>query len=491
MFFAYLLSMNHLFITVIVKIFHYLNRTKKLFLFVITLLMGYMSFAQQPAVYNQFFMNPYLYNPAYAGVEGHSALFFMHRNQWINIQGAPEINHLSFHVPLRGGIAIGGTAFNFSEGLLNVSGAKFTIGYLINIDRTHFIRFGISGGGGINAVNISKFDSPDDIAFDNFLEQNSFLIGDLGISYHFGHFNVGFSLPNLFNYVAVTQEGFVPVDLASPLDNIIGKMNYRGHITDNFAIEPHVIYRYSESTPSQYEAALIAHIRHLVWLGVSYREDSGIIGLGGVKIKEKIGIGISYELGNPNIFNQLGPSLEVNIGYHLGIKKEHAQHTASFIKSHRLSAEERAKAAELERLKSLADTTLAENIEQDSVNDASTLPEAKIPVENTEIAEPEIIAEPEELNEQPVVKKGNHLLELPIGNFVIGGAFSAFRYAENFSDEVFESGFHDTFVGYSTARGYYYVVIFQSNNEEQARAKLNEIKRFGKFKNAWLLQVNE
>ena len=31
--------------------------------------------AQQTQVYNQFFMNPYIYNPAYAGVDGHPVFF--------------------------------------------------------------------------------------------------------------------------------------------------------------------------------------------------------------------------------------------------------------------------------------------------------------------------------------------------------------------------------------------------------------------------------
>lgn len=69
-------------------------------------------------------MNPFQYNPAYAGVEGHTVLFAMYRQQWINVDGAPSISHLSFHTPLKGGIGIGATAFNEAEGLLNTVGGK-------------------------------------------------------------------------------------------------------------------------------------------------------------------------------------------------------------------------------------------------------------------------------------------------------------------------------------------------------------------------------
>lgn len=580
--------------------------------------------SQQPQVYNQFFMNPYMYNPAYAGVEGHSVLFVMYRNQWSNIQDAPKVTHASFHVPLKGGIALGGAAFNVSQGLLTTSAAKFTAGYLVNIDRTHFLRFGMSIGGGMNGLNLSEFDSPDDEAFNGFKDQSSFLIGDFGVTYHFGHFNVGFSLPNLFSYNPVTQKE-VSVIGFSPTDNVLFKMNYRGHINDDIAIEPHVIYRYSAVIPHQFEGTLIAHLKHLVWVGASYRQDAGIVGLVGAKVKEKIGIGFAYEIGNPNISTDLGPTLEVNIGYHLGTKKDHAEHVSSFIKSHRLSAEQRAKEAELERQKQLA-ALQASRVKEESNDDelsiakptkSSTLEEPKVDVEEpkeetpTEVAdwdhqeEHEEITRTNELGEEETgirleksdgsgvvlswipseeaedlkvasdghlerelddgtkevgvkyekkkedgsvenivkwdkvinekqaetiaanpeltetehkeiekgdpeltedfrsheelaqasdyatVKRGDNLLELPAGNFVIAGAFSSFQNAEDFSDELFLSGFHDTIVGYSSARGYYYTVIYQSGNVEQARRRKNELRKQSKFSKVWVLQVTE
>ena len=332
-------------------------------------------------------MNPYIYNPAYAGVEGHAAIFIMYRDQWTNVEGSPQISHASFHVPLKGGLALGGAAFNITQGLLTTSAAKASTSYLINIDRTHFLRFGMSLGAGINSVNITEFDSPDDPAFENFLDQSTFLIGDVGVAYHFGHFNVGVSLPNLFNYNPITQREVAEVEF-SPTDNVLFKMNYRGHVNDDFAFEPHVIYRFSNVLPHQIEGVMIAHLYHLVWVGASYRQDAGIIGLAGAKIKEKFAIGLSYELGNSNISSELGPTMEINLGLHLGTKKEHAEHVSSFIKSHRLSAEERARKAELERQRQLA--ALQES--------RATEPEDE---DALSIAKPTVLDEPEVATEIP------------------------------------------------------------------------------------------
>lgn len=570
-------------------------------------------------------MNPYVYNPAYAGVEGHTALFLMYRQQWTNIQGAPQTMHASFHVPLKGGIAFGASAFNVNQGLLSTSAGKVSAGYLVNIDRTHFLRFGLSIGGGINSVNISEFDSPDDIAFADFLDKNSFLIGDFGMTYHFGHFNLGFSIPNLFTYDVVTQTDFAPINV-TPLDNILIKANYRGHISGDFAIEPHLIYRYSDVVPHQFEATVIAHLKHIVWVGGSYRQDAGIIGLFGAKVKEKIGIGFAYELGNPSISSELGPTFEINIGYHLGTKKDHVEHISSFIKSHQHSAEERARLAELERQKQIAALQSSRQTEESTdalsiVQPSTTTPPLSGDSEtSTGTEEPEAAAEdwdhkeeeklertnqfgenevgtrlekPNEdggkdvvlswvpaagatnmivapdghlerelsdgtkeigvkyertnpdgttetvikwdrvINEQQAeaiannpelteveqaevakgdpaltedfrthedlatsndhvtVKRGNHLLELAVGNFVVGGAFSEFIHAEDFSDELFQQGFHDTIVGYSSARGYYYVVVFSSPDMTRARARRDEMRKSPTLSKAWVLEVTE
>ncbi|MEP0985301.1 PorP/SprF family type IX secretion system membrane protein [Ekhidna sp.] len=578
--------------------------------------------AQQPQVYNQFFMNPYMYNPAYAGVEGHAAVFVMYRDQWTNVEGAPQISHASFHVPLKGGIAVGGAAFNITQGLLATSAAKASASYLLNIDRTHFLRFGMSLGAGINSVNITEFDSPGDPAFNNFLDQSTFFIGDVGVAYHFGHFNVGISLPNLFNYNPITQSEVADIEF-SPTDNVLFKMNYRGHVSDDFAFEPHIIYRYSNVIPHQFEGVMIAHLYHIVWVGASYRQDAGIIGLAGAKIKEKFAVGFAYELGNSNISSELGPTLEVNLGYHLGTKKDHAEHVSSFIKSHRLSAEERARKAELERQKQLAalqqsrpSETEPEDDDALSIAQPTVLddpePEAEVPTEKAddwdhqeeheeitrvnqfgeeetgirlekpsdtgeknvviswvptaeaaslsvaseghlerelpdgskevgikyEKQQPDgsvehiikwdkainesqaaTIAENPELTEEHhdevakgdpeltqdfrthdelgnaddhiVTKRGTHLLELPAGNYVIAGAFSVFQYAENYSDELFQMGFHDTLVGYNSGRGYYYVVVYESGSLRQTRTKRDEFRKMPKLSKAWVLQVTE
>lgn len=560
--------------------------------------------AQEQRIVSQFFMNPYVYNPAYAGVEGHSAVYVMYRSQWVGLEGAPTFSHVNFHTPLKKGLALGILGYNDQESILTTSGLKGTLSYLAAFDKKHYIRFGMSLGLGTSRLDINQIDNPFDPAFANLVESSNFAIVDFGATYHSGHFNFGFAIPNLISRDVLSEDGISKVTI-SPTENVLFKVNYRGHISDDYAIEPHIIYRFSTVNASQYEIATIVHVKHLIWLGGSFRQDAGMTGLLGFKVKEKIGIGYAYELGNSDISSFTGATHELHIGYHLGTRKEHAEHVSSFIKSHRKSVEERAAEAERRRQERLLALQKASEVRaraeaqrnegnetptetassdeswesgdtgEDLTRDNNGIRERGVRLERTNAqGEKEVVVSwvPEDdgssdetwemtdrdplertnpdgtkevgvqwevTNEQGVksivikwspvegnissnnefnnnvdsgvtstgqtnqvtneelgnsnasirVKRGTHILELPHGNHVIAGAFSEFQHAEDFSDDLFNQGFHDVIVGYVTQRGYYYTVVFRSDDIKKAEAQKNRLKRRAGFEKVWVLTV--
>lgn len=623
--------------------------------------------AQQTEIYNQFFMNPYLYNAAYAGVEGHTVLYALYHNKWTNLDGGPEISHFSFHTPLKGGIGIGAAAFNDRYGPIGKNQGKISASYLLTIDREHHLRLGLSIGGGTQSLNFGSLDDPTDPAFTNIISNQSFAVADFGATYHFGHFNVGFSIPNLIGYDVFQGESISPIRV-KPLDNTMFKINYRGHISHDLAIEPHLIYRYSNLVPDQIEATVIFHIYHLVWAGATYRQNNTYAATFGAKIKEKFALGYAFELGNTAISGLTGPSHEVHLGMHLGTKKEHAAHVSSFIKSHRLTPEQRAALAAKEREEKLqalqasrqaprqdsdalgivgsnqsdsdalgiagkseepeeeaqevanetawevdaslptatrtnpfgeqekaivirqvsaaGDTVYAvawEPVEEDwelvdeppinrSSSDGTTELGVKyyrtksngekeliikwepvvsssqmndllesssteeVLAQNTVnmVDEPVEDIEPEDIEQEEVpiteevpveptprnviaaekekgdetltedfrtheelaasdeplaVTRGDNMLELPVGYYLIGGAFEEYEHAEDYSDELFPKGYHDVIVGYSSARGYYYTVLSRHASLNEANAEKARVRRRQGMSDVWVLNV--
>ena len=295
--------------------------------------------AQNPHVYSQYFMNPYLYNPALAGVEGHSAVFFMYRQQWVGLSGAPEISHLNWHTPLRHSLGIGALIDNDRIGPLTTTQFKFTGSYLFNLDRTHFFRFGLSLGVGSDGVDYEGLIGDHALSpryaleLEGFRESSMHLLADFGVMYHFTRFNLGVSLPSLLGRRSVNKKSFSPTAL-SPFEHVFFKMNYRQSLfNDDIAIDPHVLYRYNSIGNSQLEFSLITHIAHIVWVGASYRQPSTIVALAGFKLFRTLAIGYAYDVTPSDLSSFAGPTHELHLGFHIGSRFDHVEHSHSFIKS--------------------------------------------------------------------------------------------------------------------------------------------------------------
>jgi len=362
------------------KILHPLYTKLRIVLYVGVMLTSLLTSAQQNNVYNQFFMNPYVYNPAYVGVDGHPVLFTTYKQQWAKIPDGPQLIYASYHTPLKGGIGIGGAVIQNTLGPLSTTSFKASGSYLVNIDRKHFLRLGMSLGLGTNKLTPPEdaFDGGD-LTFQG--ESSMYVIGDFGATYHFGHFNAGVAFTNLFQSGIVSEKSLSPFKV-NPTDNVLVKINYRGHINHDFAIEPHIIYRYSTIVPSQYEAATIVHVKHLLWLGGAYRQYAGFVGLAGAKFNNKFAIGAAFELGSQDFGALTGSTFEIQLGIHLGAHKDHERshiaHHSSFLRT------ESEKHMEEKRLKDEREAQQAIADLQDSRDPGvSRDPGATVPTTNT------------------------------------------------------------------------------------------------------------
>jgi Type IX secretion system membrane protein PorP/SprF len=56
-------------------------------------------YAQQIPLYSQYFANPFIYNPAWAGLDKFGSVNITHRNQWDGIEGAPVTNLITVDLP--------------------------------------------------------------------------------------------------------------------------------------------------------------------------------------------------------------------------------------------------------------------------------------------------------------------------------------------------------------------------------------------------------
>ncbi len=72
----------------------------KKFLTPIYIGLAFAATGQQLPQFSQYALNPFAYNPAYAGMENTLVVTGAYRKQWADLTGAPETQHLNVHCPI-------------------------------------------------------------------------------------------------------------------------------------------------------------------------------------------------------------------------------------------------------------------------------------------------------------------------------------------------------------------------------------------------------
>jgi type IX secretion system PorP/SprF family membrane protein len=296
--------------------------------------------AQNYPVYNSFYVNPYLYNPAEA-LTDYTQIYALHRQQWLDVEGAPVLSTLTFTTLLNESRAgIGGKVTSYKRGLLNTTDISISYAYGIPTGQKNWLFFGLSGGAISNNIDLNKVTDPSDPAIANYLANNFQPAASFGMLYRSGGgLNLGVSLPQLFPSTFNADASFSNLTV-SPLDNVFvtiyfkrkveGKIvsrnrgGVRRKVRTDDAIAPlelYFNYKYSKYGNSQFELLTKVNLSQNFWIGGSYRLPYGFTGNVGFSTQRFV-FGYSYEPGNQPQTGFSQGTHEVILGVKLGdIKK--------------------------------------------------------------------------------------------------------------------------------------------------------------------------
>lgn len=146
----------------------------------------------------QYFQNPYLVNPAMAGVDG-NAVFVSYANQWNKISGSPVLLALSASGMVTDKVALGFNLQSDRAGLLKKTQALGTFAYRLELDEEKSIRFGLSFSwlqDRLDLTDATGGGTPDP-AWGQYNDRKNYLDGNFGIAYLEEKFTAQFSYLNI------------------------------------------------------------------------------------------------------------------------------------------------------------------------------------------------------------------------------------------------------------------------------------------------------
>lgn len=290
-------------------------------------------------VYNSYFANPYVYNPASVATD-YTQVFVHHRQQWLGIEGSP-VNSLFTLTTLvndsRAGL--GFKVNSFQRGLLNTSDVSFAYAYGIHTNKRDYLFFGLSAGAITTRVDVNAATDPSDPVFATYQANNFQATGSFGLLYQSASgVNFGFALPQLFSpsFVEESFSTFSP----RPFDIAIGSISYRKKLEGKMLtkklkglktrakdieiyapLEFSLLYKYSAYATSQFEAMAKINLSQNFWVGASYRQAYGVVAHTGFTVK-KLALGYSFEVGSQPASGFSQGTHEVFASLRMGEKKK-------------------------------------------------------------------------------------------------------------------------------------------------------------------------
>ena len=418
---------------------------------------GLSASAQNYPVYNSFYVNPYLYNPAEAATE-FTYVYVTHRQQWLGVEGAPVLSSISFNTLLNETRAgVGAKVTNYKRGLLTTTDFTASYAYGIPISQKNWFFFGLSGGLISNTIDMANVSDPDDPAIANYLANNLQPIANFGMLVRTASgLNLGVSLPQLFTPGFNSEKSFSNTSV-SPIDNVFVTAYYKRKVEGKIVsrkkggmrskvktsestapLEFYVNYKYSKIGNNQLEVLGKFNLSQNFWLGASYRMPYGFTGNFGLNF-QRFTFGYSYEPSSQPESQFSTGTHDIIIGLRLGDQKKFKRNTP-LLRS---------------QLKNVPKETHTARFQEG-------------------IEDPDNIAQ-----QQGVAKKKYYVVISALADFTQADAAKRKLIGQKFNAEIF----------YYEKDRKYYVHVLETQKVSEANEEVRNLKTYTKLKTARVLTV--
>ena len=180
----------------------------KIYLFFLAqLFVGYTCFAQQDPLYSQYLNNPFVLNPAYAGLTDNLNLSISYRSQWTGLEGSPKTMNANGHISLLNNRMGAGMMFISDKiGNTTINEVLSSYSYRINVTRDKILSFGLQGGMAnylIDNTKVTPWDVTDHLFQGNFSETKPSF--GFGVILKNDKFFAGISVPRMLRSTLHTQ----------------------------------------------------------------------------------------------------------------------------------------------------------------------------------------------------------------------------------------------------------------------------------------------
>ncbi len=277
-----------------------------------------VAYAQQRPIFSQYMFNGLVLNPAYAGNQKQWVTSLVHRDQWVNVEGAPKTQSLITHTafknrPMGLGLLVSRDQIGIHDDYSIYGSYAYKIKLLVGT-----LSLGLQGGFNYTQSNFEKLrrTSPFDPVLTGTQTRFSPNFGT-GAFYSNSTTYAGISVPYLLN-----NEVYNAADVLSEARERRYYFLTGGHVftlNPSIKLKPSTLIRYQEGQPVNMDLNANAFFQDVINLGVSYRSGDSMIALLEIILNRSFSFGYTYDHTISRIGNYTDGTHEFMLSYRLGI----------------------------------------------------------------------------------------------------------------------------------------------------------------------------
>ncbi|MBA2611609.1 MAG: type IX secretion system membrane protein PorP/SprF [Bacteroidetes bacterium] len=267
---------------------------KTAYTFTSVMMLALNTFSQQDPMYTHYMYNTLMVNPAYAGNRDALTITALHRSQWVDFQGAPIVQSLTLHSPLKNNhLALGLSILNDKIGPTNRTSLYGDFAYRMDLTKKSKLALGLSGGVNMFKANLGALalDQQADPSFQTNINNRITPNFGFGAYYSRERFYMGLSVPNLIenNY---SSDGAIAGSEQRHYFFIAGALF---NLSENVAFKPTTFVKVTSAVPIQADFTASFIFMKKFTLGAMYRTNDAFGALLGFNFTEQLFLGYSYD----------------------------------------------------------------------------------------------------------------------------------------------------------------------------------------------------
>ena len=293
-------------------------------LIVILVCLAALTKAQQLPMYSQYLTNDFILNPAIAGSKLYFPIQINSRTQWSGLGTiAPKTNTLSYHMPVAyDAIGIGAIVMQDETGPYSQIGVALSFAYHIQLDEDDVTRLSLGLSGLVTQHTLNQ----DDLTFHNpdpeFQGSYSKMVPDasFGAYLYSKNFSLSASAYQLFESTFKESVQDIFGD-NSQVRHYFAHASYHIDIHSDLAIEPSLLVKSTEVSPTQLDINARVIIDNNYWAGLSLRSSESLVVLAGLNMGSLF-LSYSYDYGISSLSSVASGSHEISLGFNINDKRK-------------------------------------------------------------------------------------------------------------------------------------------------------------------------